>query len=577
MNTSSVKSERKKTPAEATPFELNQLRFFLAAGNLGAVLSEANPSLAWLPFLWEAKLVEHEGQLVSWIERNFSDVSAVRDVAANIDWFGPETATFLEFRLHERAPHLPPLLAKCWTLILRHMRSTKRGLAQNEWFQIAPLIKQGQHTADILERLSNSLRPKLKVGKRLSWYGDEEGKPIERPADLMSIDYEVRDSVSSSEVLDAWPMKATAETDEELLRHLTGALNTALADATDAGVEAEEGYSTSDTDVPSVARHRQNEYRSGFQAIVRVMAEIWTRLAPKSSSRSLAVAAIWRNSSYRLTRRLAMFAFANPTTPGTRAADVLIGLPAGELFLTGSSVEAYRLIRERWPDFPIAKQRQILKRICEGPPRTWFREGADIDRIVDRSRYEYLSDMARRGINIGSRATKLLDAIQKRWPGWQPKPAEQIGFHVWHEGGFRARSNSMAKLEKHPDSELVSEAKKMVASAPFAEDDGWHSLCQSNPDRALSGLEAAASIDDWSKEHWRDLLWSRTAYTNSDTETRIAKLLLKCPKPNFSAIAPAASSWLEAHDTTLSESLLWPLWDRVADETLTDSPEANGA
>jgi hypothetical protein len=35
MNSSSVKSERKKTPAEATPFELNQLRFFLAAAISG--------------------------------------------------------------------------------------------------------------------------------------------------------------------------------------------------------------------------------------------------------------------------------------------------------------------------------------------------------------------------------------------------------------------------------------------------------------------------------------------------------------------------------------------------------------
>jgi hypothetical protein len=386
--------------------------------------------------------------LVGWIERNFSDVDAVRDVAANIDWFGTETATFLEFRLHERAPQLPPLLAKCWTLILRHMRSTKRGLAQNEWFTIAPLIKQGQHSADILARLSSSLRPKLKIGKRLSWYRDEESKPIERPADLMSIDFEVRDSVSSKDVLDAWPNVAAAETDEELLRQLTGALDAALADATDAGVEAEHGYSTSDTDVPSVARHRQNEYRSGFQAIVRVMAEIWTRLAAKSSSRSLAIATIWRNSPYRLTRRLAMFAFANSTTPGTEAADVLIGLPAGELFLTGSSVEAYRLIRERWTDFPNAKQKQILKRICEGPPRTRFREGSDIDRAVDRSRYDYLSDMADLGINLGSRATKLLAAIQKRWPDWKPKPAEQIGFHIWHESGFRGRSNSAATLEK---------------------------------------------------------------------------------------------------------------------------------
>jgi hypothetical protein len=39
----------------------------------------------------------------------------------------------------------------------------------------------------------------------------------------------------------------------------------------------------------------------------------------------------------------------------------------------------------------------------------------------------------------------------------------------------------------------------------------------------------------------------------------------------------AASSWLEAHDKTLPEEHLWPLWDRIADETLTDSAETDGA
>ena len=304
------KASRKKTPTDATPFEREQLRFFLSEGDLAATLSEINPSLAWLPVLSDMKLIQSETQLIAWIERNFADADAVRDVVTNIRFFGPETANFLEYRLNTQSANLPPLFAKSWALIIRHMRAAKQGIAQNEWFEIAPQLQRSNHSIAVLERLANTLRPKLKIGKRLSWTVTEEKTP-ERPSDLMSIEYEVEDSVSSDNVLAAWPSDVAAEIDENLLLQLTNALRLALDDATDVGVEGSEGYSTSDIDVPSVARHHQNEYRSGFQAIVRVMAEIWTRLVTKAPGRAIAMAERWRDSPFRLMQRLAMFAFAN--------------------------------------------------------------------------------------------------------------------------------------------------------------------------------------------------------------------------------------------------------------------------
>src|ERR1700680_4522989 len=98
------------------------------------------------------------------------------------------------------------------------------------------------------------------------------------------------------------------------------------------------------------------------------MAEIWTRLAAKSPGKAIAVAERWRDSPFRLIRRLAIFAFADLVVPGELGADLLIGLSSGELFLPNSSVEVYRLIRTRWNDFRVEKQRKILRRLCEGPP-----------------------------------------------------------------------------------------------------------------------------------------------------------------------------------------------------------------
>jgi hypothetical protein len=569
---------KKKTPADATQFEHEQLSFFLAeADDLAATLAEINPSLAWLPMLVDMKLIQSETQLIAWIERNFADAQAVRDVVANIDFFGPETASFLEHRLNTQVADLSPLLANSWALIIRHMHTAKRGLARHEWFEIEPRLKRGDHSVVVLERLANALRPKLKIGKRFSWRDTAEEKALGRPLDLMSVEYKVQDSVSSDNVLAAWPKTATADNDNGMLLQLTTALNSALGDATEVGVEKMEGHSVSDTDVPSVARHGQNAHRSGFQSIVRVMAEIWIRLAAKCPPMALAVAKRWSDSPFRLMWRLAMFAFADPAIPGDVAADMLAGLPSSELFLTSSSVEIYRLIHARWSDFPAEKQQLILRRFCEGPSRSLFREGVEIDRHIDRSRYDLLSEMVRAGLDIGPEAKKLLGEIRERWPKWEPKPAEQAGFHVWHESGWRELGGDTNKLKDVPDGELVANARKIAAAAAFMEGDTWQGLCLSDPDRALRGLDVAAMSGDWPEEYWEQLLWTRTAYADARTEQRISECLLKWPFDRFNTIAEAASSWLESHAKTLSDGLLWPLWDRIADATLIETAETDDA
>jgi hypothetical protein len=566
------KPARKKTPADASEFEREQLRYFLSGDDLSATLATVNPSLAWLPWLSQMKLIQSEAQLIDWIQRNFADVDAVRDVVANLQYFTQETANFLEYRFNQQAESLSSLLRNSWALIIRHMRNSKKGVVLNEWFDIAPQLKRGEHGDVLLERLAQALRPTVNIKKRLSWYDKEEKTP-ERSSDLMSIDYEVEDGISSSDVLAAWSETLSPETDGRLLDQLTLALSAALSDATEAGVESNESYSTSDTDVPSVAKHGQNEYRSGFQVIVRVMAELWTRLARKSPSMAVEFTKRWYLSPYRLMRRMAMFAATNAAVPASVAANMLLNLPLGEVFLTSSSVEVHRLIRARWNEIDSDKQASIVLRILEGPPREWFREGAEIDRHVDRTRFELLGDMEREGLPIGERAATLLNQIRSRWPQWVPKPAEQAGFQVWHESGPRDTPGQPDKLKDVPDDRLVAEAKKIAAAADFMDNDRWQALCLGEPDRALRGLAAAASASDWPPSMWEQLLWSRTAYTEPETEKLIAQLLLDWPADSFAKISSAASSWLGEHVKTLPEALLWPLWDKSAEYSMVESVE----
>ena len=256
-----------------------------------------------------------------------------------------------------------------------------------------------------------------------------------------------------------------------------------------------------------------------------------------------------------------------PAMSGYRCQKPAVKIPAGELFLTGSSVETHRLIRSRWNEFALEQRQQILNRIIEGPPRDWFREGADVDRAVDRTRFDLLSDMINNHLVICDAASGVLAEIQQRRPEWRPKPSEQAGFGIWHSTGFRKPAD-IEPLKDVPDAELVAEAQRLLANADFLDADVWQALCLAEPDRALRGLDAAAAANNWPESFWRQLIWSHVPYVDPGTENRVAQLLLRCPRDIFAKLADAASVWLDDHSRALSEELLWPLWDRIASEVL---------
>jgi hypothetical protein len=567
-------SQKKKTPNDATEFEREQLRFFLTRDDLAATLTEINPSIAWLPLLAEMKLIGPETQLAPWLERNFFDPDAVREVAANIRFFGPETAELLEFRLNHQLDRLTPLLEKSWRLIIRYMRTTRRGVLQADWFEIAPRIKHGDRSPEVLERLARVLRPELRIDPRFLWPDEEDRPPPERPSDLIEINYEVENGVTEDEVLSTWPAEEPAERDARLLTLLTNALTSATEDALAAGVESNDGYGISDVDVPSVAQHPQNASRSGFLPIVRVIAELWTRLARKNASLALPFVTVWGASSLRLVRRLALFTAADAIVPPDMVASLLMSLPRAELFLTNSAVEVYRLIHARSHDLSRDQWSAIEHRIMEGPPAESFRQEPDIDESIARCRFDLLGDLQRRGVPLGPDAHAMLADLRKRWPNWQLRPPEQAGFHIWTEGS-RAIAGDPGKLQGVSDAHLVAEAKRIADRADFMEGDAWQALCQSDPERALRGLEAEVRNHQWPAWAWNPFLWAAHKMDDPVVTARIAQLLLECPKEQFSGIAATGSWWLNEKAKALKDELLWPLWDAIEEATTQEPEEAS--
>jgi hypothetical protein len=570
-----METTKKKTPSDTTDFEREQLRFFLSREDVADKLAELNPSLAWLPELARMKVIQSAVQLTPWIEKNFDDLEAVREVSGNLEFFDERAAELLEFRLNRRLDTLSPLLSKSWQLIIRHIRDNPRGMLRSEWYDIQPRIKAGEHSAELLERLARVLRPKPKISKHFSWYDDSGVQPTpQRPSDLMSIAYELQDDVTETEVLATWPKDASAEVERKLLATLVEALDAALLDALEMEVESNFGYSISDSDVPSVAAHRQNEYHSGFLPIVRIIAEAWSRLAQKNASLAVPFVKRWSSSPLKMNKRLALFAAADKAVPPDDAAEVLLELPQGLLFLTASSVEVFRLIRERWEDFSVAKRAGIEERLMAGPPTDWFRSDADVH--VQRSLFDILGEMERAGLQLSEQSKSVLAEIKKINPEWQLRPSEQAGFHIWHEGGGFIIGNSQ-KLQNVPVGSLVDEAKKLADTADFMAGDDWQALCQSDPQHALDGLAAKAQNGEWPDWAWDPFLWAAQKLDSPDSIDLAGKLLLTFPDKDFPKIADTASWWLNEKAKALDDTLLWPIWDKIEAATAKEATEQHDA
>ncbi|MGY3582610.1 hypothetical protein ACVIGB_008323 [Bradyrhizobium sp. USDA 4341] len=557
-----VEATKKITPADVSEFERDRLRFFLTGDDALTNLTEINPSLAWLPLLAEMKVFQNDAVLPAWIERNFADLEAVREVVNNLRFFDAEAARILKYRLEAHRNNLDPFLAKCWQLIIRHIENDHQGRIYGQWFRLLPRLKHGDVSAEVLSRITNLLTPKLFVEKRYGWYDDAD-RPIEKPTDLMSIKYGVEDGITEKDFFAAWPKDAGTEAEGFLVDGLTTALSVTLADAIEVGVEGPIGLSLTDIDVPSVAAHPQNAHHEGFLPIVRVLAELWTKLIQNDLDKALHALDVWKRSSFRLLHRLALYAAAEPKVSPDLAADVLLEVPQGELFLTNSQVEVHRLVRARWPEFSSEKRARIEKRIVEGPPANWFKDGVDLAEPMDRHRFALLLDLERSNVPLGPEAAKVLMEIRQRHPNWIANDPERAGFAIWHGEGSRLEGKT-EKLQGLPSNELLAAARKAAAEADFMDGDAWQSFCQGQPEEAFLGVEAASEVDRWQEWAWRPLLWAANKISDVALLNRMASLLASWPEDSpFAETASGAAFWMDQVSEKLKSAVLWKLWDLI--------------
>ena len=559
-------------PSDTSDFEREQLSFFLAHHDARAMLLEYNPSLAWLRTLADLKIVGlDQPWLVPWLELNLEKPDAVRDVVANIGLLGTKVGEFLDFRLrHLRAPLTDPYRT-AWDLIVRHLRSHGGNGLGDGWFAIQPRLGRGERTTEVLELLTDLLRPRVQVTKRFS-IEDMRGQPANELRDLMSVGLETDENIDVPEIVRAWPENLAPELDVRLLTRLSEALERALDDAVTLGLEVADEFSATDSDVPSVADHPQNRYRHGFLPIVRVIADVWTQLARKDSEAAMRFVQGWSDSPHKLFRRLALFAAADPAVTPDMVSMVLARLSIAQHFSSNTTVELFRVLRARWHDLPEATRREEERIFAAGPEIEPSREGVDVERLVDRARYEGIGVVRDLGEPLAPETVEIFADIQRRYPEWQQRSAEETGFHVWMGEVTQVGPADAQSLGGVADEDLVATAQRLDANAPFGDGNHWSTLCGIDPERALRGLIAEANAERWSPAAWRALLSSRAVPSSPAFAEAMASALIEVPAEVLSEILLALANWLATPQALALDAIFWRLWDRTL-ANLSEEPD----
>lgn len=558
----------------ATKATVERAAELLRHGDASQLLSELNPPPAWLPLLRQQRIFDGgRASPGAWVSARLDDPDMIRAVVAH-PAFDERTVWLIEQALDQKRGKLAPVRASAWELLLSAKKPRPDIDHDLSWYRLLPRIRAGEVGYEARETVTNLLRPRLRVNQAFRFRDELAGPQSDEAANesldsFMRIDFEPSERAVVDEIVDAWPREEAPLA--KLLQALERTLLDSLEQAEDVGFTV--GYDRSDRGVPSVARHEQNRYRSGFYPIVRVMADMWERLAEVAPERALRLSRSWRQAPFILVKRLALFAATNSIHPADDLATAIMDLDDYDFWLSGAQVELMRGLVARWDEFKPEARANIESRIRAGLPRELFETDTfDEERwqsVCDHAIYRRLSRLKAAGKRLSATSITLLREIAERHPQWRPSSGDRDDFHIWSETRVGPEGD-VSLLKNVPDEKLVEEALRIESEQSFDQGELWRLFCSSDPDRAFRGLLAEAEKGIWSAYAWRSLLWAIGESFEGELKAEIADAILDMPGTALGELADTVVNWIRIHRAFLDgqprdgDSRLWPLWDRLS-------------
>jgi len=567
-----------REPKDLDDDDMSRCIDLLSHGDASQQLRELSPSANWLPVLMQKRAFDKARTTPGeWIAGRIDDPHMIK-ACAGVMFVDDEARWYVERALEREKETLSDVRKKAWRLILAsNLRSSTRRIDER-WFRIMGRIRKDHAEFATRRTLSELLRPTLDIGQPLSVYHElEDDEGPERLQSLVRISFEPERYADPEEILKKWPRSPDSEA--ALFVALARALSDALEEAEDVTHIGE--WDHADNDVPSVGRHPQNAHRHGFYPIVRVLADLWDRIASDDPRRMRRYIDEWSTSRFLLLKRLALYAMTDSSFTSADVTHLLTALDDETYWVGSARVEIMRLIVSRWNTLEAADRETLELRIRGGVPRDIYIDGdLDFDArwkpIHDSSIYRRLARLESAGCQLSEAGRALLADISARNPSWRPSKGDRDDFGTWFESSW-GPSGHPERLKDVLDEDLVQAAIGLQRERSFEESDVWRMLCASDPERALRALIIEADKDRWEPTAWRHLMWEVGAKSDSRIVVAIATKLLDMPEEHIRELLGTATSWLQTHGETLSSAKLddgdvfLKLWDLLANLTYTES------
>jgi SIR2-like protein len=286
------------------PDDLDEKEFATAAvllshGDAAQLLADLSPDAIWVAPLAKRNIfVRENGRPGRWIASRLDDPEMIRS-CADLESIDDQTCWYIENALEREGAGLSPVQKKAWRLILKTKVATHQSMSPGPWFQAMQMIKAGEIGYDARQLVTKAVKPRLSLSKPMRWgLPDESDSKVEIIDHLVRIDYRSSGHTPTEEILAAWPQ--TLEHETGLFRTLNSALADALEESADVGFQ--DGWDRASRDVPSVARHPQNAYRSRFYPITRLLADLLKRIADKDPDQARSLALAWIGTPFCFSR-----------------------------------------------------------------------------------------------------------------------------------------------------------------------------------------------------------------------------------------------------------------------------------
>lgn len=555
-------------PRSATDDEMAECVALLGHGDASEILGSIAPNADWVKPLAERRVFRSGGaHLGNWAAAKIYDPDMARACAPY--GISDERGRWLLRRaLGEQKHSIPSAIGQVWRLMLRQPDGDKNEPGQ-DWFSVVPFVKRGIADFEVRSTVAKIFRPRLRL--RLPYrfeiaekidHSSEGSEP--RVSDLVSVDFEGVNYPSPSEVMKIWPSDSGHV--EQLLNTLDRALLDSLEQASD--VEFLTGcWDRASSDVASVAKHPQNSNRSGFYPIIRLVADLWDKLATLDSEAARGSALRWHRSQFELVQRLWLFALYNPIFDADFAADAVTELSDAIFWSSHAPVEMMRMLVERWSGIRFEARERIEARFRSGIPQSFYAAQIADDTeqwqsIKDSSIFRRLARLQASGCQLTQDSIDTLDQIKARHPKWVSGPGERDDFSNWTEV-LTGPDGEAEKLAEVTDERLVDEALRLQREDYFRQGDIWQVFCSADPDRALRGLLSKAQKNNWGSEAWRSLVNAARNVEAADFHDRLANAVLNMPVANLVEILAPATQWLECKREPIGTHF-FALWDKMA-------------